>query len=86
MVDDGFYFYYDEWVLILLMVDKWGLLMVDEWWLGFSGWWMVVVVVVGVVVAVVDGRGSCSWCCKYFLGNGIYYFIVENILFYCIES
>ena len=47
---------------------------------------MVVVVVVGVVVAVVDGRGNCSWCCKYFLGNGIYYFIVENILFYCIES
>ena len=37
MVDDGFYFYFDEWVLILLMVDEWGLLMVDEWWLGFSG-------------------------------------------------
>ena len=33
---DGFYFYFDEWVLILLMVDEWGLLMVDEWWLGFS--------------------------------------------------
>ena len=30
MVDDGFYFYFDEWVLILLMVDEWGLLMVDE--------------------------------------------------------
>ena len=27
---DGFYFYFDEWVLILLMVDEWGLLMVDE--------------------------------------------------------
>ena len=26
---DGFYFYFDKWVLILLMVD--------EWWLGFSG-------------------------------------------------
>ena len=34
---DGFYFYFDEWVLILLMVDEWGLLMVGEWWLGFSG-------------------------------------------------
>ena len=29
-----------------------------------------------VVVAVVDGRGGCGWCCGYFLGNGIYYFIV----------
>ena len=37
MVDDGFYFYFDKWVLILLMVDEWGLLMVDEWWLGFCG-------------------------------------------------
>ena len=26
---NGFYFYFDEWVFILLMVD--------EWWLGFSG-------------------------------------------------
>ena len=34
---DGFYFYFDEWVLILLMDDEWGLLMVDEWWLSFSG-------------------------------------------------
>ena len=34
---DKFYFYFDEWVLILLMADEWGLLMVDEWWLGFSG-------------------------------------------------
>ena len=25
---DGFYFYFDEWVLILSMVDKWVLLMV----------------------------------------------------------
>ena len=76
---DGFYFYFDEWVLILLMVD--------EWWLGFSGWWMVVavvvVVVVGVVVAVGDGRGGCGWCCRCFLGRGIYYFIVGDILFYC---
>ena len=29
IVDDGLYFYFDEWVLILLMVD--------EWWLGFFG-------------------------------------------------
>ena len=34
---NGFYFYFDERVLILLMVDEWGLLMVDEWWLGFCG-------------------------------------------------
>ena len=47
---------------------------------------MVVVVVMGVVVAVVDSRGRCGWYCKCFLGNEIYYFIVRNILFYCIES
>ena len=46
-----------------------------EWWL----WPMVVVV--GVVV--VDGRGGCGWCCECFLGSEIYYFIVEDILFYC---
>ena len=34
MVDNGFCFYFDEWILILLVVDEWGLLMVDEWWLG----------------------------------------------------
>ena len=51
-----------------------------EWWL----WPMVVVVVVvGVVVAVADGRGGCGWCCGCFLGSGIYYFIVGDILFYC---
>ena len=37
MVDNGFCFYFDEWILILLVVDEWGLLMVDEWWLGFFG-------------------------------------------------
>ena len=44
---------------------------------------MVVVVVVGVVVAVVDGRGGCGcgWCCGCFLGSGIYYFIIRDILF-----
>ena len=82
MVDDGFYFYFDEWVLILLMVDEWGLLMVDEWWLGFFGWWMVVamvvvvvvVVVVSVVVAVADGRGGYGWCC------GCFFWIVRYII------
>ena len=60
------------------MVDK------IEWWL-----WPVVVVVVVVVVGVVvvvtmaDGRGGCGWCCRCFLGSKIYYFIVEDILFYC---
>ena len=41
---------------------------------------MVVVVVVVVVVA--DGRSDCGCCCECFLGNGIYYFIVGDILFY----
>ena len=51
-----------------------------EWWL-----WLVVVVevVVVVVVAVADGRGGCGWCCGCFLDSGIYYFIVDDILFYC---
>ena len=40
-------------------------------------------VVMGVVVAVADGRGSCGWCCGYFLDSGIYYFIVVVLLFYC---
>ena len=46
---------------------------------------VVVVVVVGVaaVVAVADGRGSCEWCWVVFLGSGIYYFIIKDILFYC---
>ena len=36
--------------------------------------WPVVVVVVGVA----DGRGGCGcgWCCRCFLGSGVYYFIV----------
>ena len=55
-----------------------------EWWL----WPMVVVVVVvgvgvGVVVVVADGRDGCGWCCGCFIGSGIYYFIVCDILFYC---
>ena len=57
------------------MVDK------IEWWL-----WPVVVVaavVVVVVVVVADGRSRCGWYCGCFLGSGIYYFIVEDILFYC---
>ena len=49
---------------------------------------MVVVVVVvgvgvGVVVVVADGRDGCGWCCGCFIGSGIYYFIVCDILFYC---
>ena len=41
-----------------------------------------------VVVGVADGRGGCGcgWCCRCFLGSGVYYFIVMFILFYCIES
>ena len=39
--------------------------------------------VVVVVVVVADGRGGCGWCCGCFLGSGIYYFIVGDILFYC---
>ena len=44
---------------------------------------VVVVVVVWVVVVVADGRGGCGWCCGWFFGNEIYYFIVVDILFYC---
>ena len=46
--------------------------------------WPVVVVVVGVA----DGRGGCGcgWCCRCFLGSGVYYFIVMFILFYCVEN
>ena len=40
-------------------------------------------VVVVVVVAVADGRGGCGWCYGFFLGSGIYYFIVVIIIFYC---
>ena len=42
-----------------------------EWWL-----WPV-------VVGVANDRGGCDWCYGCFLGSGIYYFIVEDILFYC---
>ena len=46
---------------------------------------VVVVVVVGVSVVVVmaNGRGGYGWCCECFIGSGIYYFIVWDILFYC---
>ena len=40
----------------------------------------MVVVVVVVVVGVADDRGGCGW------GNGIYYIIVDDILFYCVDS
>ena len=40
-------------------------------------------VVVAVVVTMADGRGGCGWCWVFFFGNGIYYFIVWDILFYC---
>ena len=61
MVDDGFYFYYDEWVLIFLMVDKCGLLMVDEWWLGFYGWWMVAGFLWLMNGGGDGGGGGCGW-------------------------
>ena len=62
------------------------------WWFLFiylffcCGLLVVVLVVVAVAVAVADGRGACGWCCRCFLGSGIYYFIVMFILFYCVES
>ena len=40
----------------------------------------MVVVVVVVVVVVADGRGGCGMV---FLGSGVYYFIVGDILFNC---
>ena len=45
---------------------------------------LVVVVGVGVVVGVADGRGGYGWCCRCFLGSGIYYFIVVVILLWCL--
>ena len=48
-----------------------------EWWL-----WPVMVVVVVVAVAVADGIGGCGWCCGFFFCSRIYYFSVEDILFY----
>ena len=38
---DGFYFYFDEWVLILLMVDEWGLLMVAGFIWFCGGFWLI---------------------------------------------
>ena len=52
---NGFYFYFDEWVLILLMVDEWGLSMVDEWWLGFFGFMADGFVGFFVSMLMVDG-------------------------------
>ena len=34
-------------------------------------------------MGVADGRGGCGWCCEFFLGSRIYYFIIIDILFYC---
>ena len=36
-----------------------------------------------MAVAVTDGKGGYGWCCGFFLGSRIYYFIVKDILFYC---
>ena len=44
---------------------------------------MVVAVTVAVAVAMADGKSGCGGCCGFFLGSGIYYFIVVVILFYC---
>ena len=52
-------------------------------WLMNGGGGGVVVVVVRVVVVVVDGRGGCGWSRGCFLGSGLYYFIIWDILFYC---
>ena len=52
---NGFYFYFDERVLILLMVDEWGLSMVDEWWLGFFGFMADGFVGFFVSMLMVDG-------------------------------
>ena len=49
MVDDGFHFYFDEWVLILLMVDEWWWWWQWWWWVWSWLWLMVEVVVVGAV-------------------------------------
>ena len=48
-------------------------------WVGFFPCCGLVVV---VVMGVADGRGGCGWCCEFFLGSRIYYFIIVDILFY----
>ena len=65
---------------LCVMVGWWWLLPCwGVWWWWFLPCWVCVV----VAMAVVDGRGGCGWCCGFFLGSGIYYFIVVVILFYC---
>ena len=49
--------------------------MVGWWWLllcwGVWWWWLLPCwVYVVVAVAVAEGRGGCSWCCRIFLGVG----------------
>ena len=48
---------------------------------------MVAAAAAAAAAAVADGRSGCGcgcgWCCENFLGSWIYYFIVEDILFYC---
>ena len=53
-------------------------------WSGLVGFFPCCgLVVVVVVMGVADSRGGCDWCCGFFLGSRIYYFIVVDILFYC---
>ena len=49
---DGFYFYFDEWVLILLMVDGWWMGFVDGWWMMAGFLWLM---------NGGGGGGGCGW-------------------------
>ena len=80
-----FDFFFPSMVVAMVVVVAM-VLWYDVWFFFFLLWvWLclvVVVVVVGVVVGVADGRGGCGWCWVVFLGSGIYYIIVDDILFY----
>ena len=51
-------------------------------WSGLVGFFPYCGLMVVVVIGVADGRGGCGWCCGFFLGSRIYYFIIVDILFY----
>ena len=70
---------FGEFLFCLVWVEE------KKWRFGFFffAYCGLVVVVVVLMLAVADGRGSYGRCCVCFLSNGIYYFIVMVILFYC---
>ena len=72
-------FYFLLWLVILFGLG-WGKILEISVFLFFFYFFCCGLV---VVVAVTDSRGDCGWWCGCFLGSGLYYFIVRDILFYC---